>query len=71
MQTEKWVVIRLAWNDAEARIIKGVLESADIPVLTEQEAIGKFYGITTDGLGRIKLLVPESCRKRAEALLPE
>ena len=42
-----------------AEIIKGRLESEGIPVYIQYDAAGKIYGIISDGLGEVKLLVPK------------
>jgi len=68
---EKWVVVRYPKNYAEAHIIKGLLEFEGIPALIEQEAIGKVYGMTTDGLGQIRVLVSAENKQEAEKILPE
>ncbi len=53
----------------EAQIVKGLLETNDIPVNLEYEAIGKIYGLTVDGLGKVVVLVPSSMLNIARALL--
>ncbi|MBC8527559.1 MAG: DUF2007 domain-containing protein [Candidatus Cloacimonetes bacterium] len=68
---EKWVIIFYAQGQIEAFIIKGKLESNGIPVVLKQEAIGKIYGLTLDGLGEVKVLVPESYRDKAIKILKE
>jgi len=55
----------------EAEIIKSKLESYDIPVLLQYEAAGRIFGITMDGLGKVKILVPEDLLEEARALLAE
>ena len=67
---ENWVVIRYPKSEAEAYIIKGLLESEGIPVQIKQEAIGKFYGLSMNGLGQIRLLVPSDKKDLADQLLP-
>ncbi len=42
----------------EAQIIKGLLDTEGIPSFLEYEAVGKIYGFTVDGLGKVKVLVP-------------
>ncbi|MBN1446217.1 MAG: DUF2007 domain-containing protein [Candidatus Omnitrophica bacterium] len=68
---EKWVAVSYPKTPAEAFIIKGLLESEGIPVFIQQEAIGKAYGMTLDGLGQIKILVPAERKDEAEQLLPK
>ncbi len=55
----------------EAEIIKSKLESYDIPVLLQYEAAGRIFGITMDGLGKVKILVPEDLLEEARTLLAE
>ncbi len=55
----------------EAEIIKSKLESYDIPVLLQYEAAGRIFGITMDGLGKVKILVPEDLLEEARNLLTE
>jgi len=43
----------------EAQVIKGRLESEGIPVLLSYESAGLVYGITIDGLGEVKIMVPQ------------
>jgi len=41
----------------EAEIIKSKLESFQIPVLLTFESAGRIYGITLNGLGKVKVMV--------------
>ena len=70
MTDERWVVLRYVKNETEAHIIKGLLETESIPAIIRQEAIGKAYGLTTDGLGQIRVMVPGHKKREAEELLP-
>ena len=38
----------------EAEIIKSKLENYDIPVLLKYEAVSKIFGITMNGIGRVR-----------------
>lgn len=58
-----------AKGETEAYIIKGKLEASGIPVILKGEAIGRVYGLTLDGLGEIKILVPSKFEKIALKLL--
>jgi len=53
----------------EAQIIKGRLESEGIPVLLSYESAGLVYGITVDGLGEVKIMVPKALAKEAKEIL--
>jgi len=66
----KYVVI-FTGGWMEAQIVKGRLESAGIPALLKYEAIGKVYGLTVDGLGKVEILVPETLKEKALEELEE
>jgi hypothetical protein len=53
----------------EAQIIKGRLESEGIPVLLSYESAGLVYGITIDGLGEVKVMVPRDLVEEAKEIL--
>jgi len=53
----------------KAQIIKGRLESEGIPVLLSYESAGLVYGITVDGLGEAKVMVPKHLAKEAREIL--
>jgi hypothetical protein len=65
---EQLVTIRTA-NYLEAQIIKGRLESEGIPVLLSYESAGLVYGITIDGLGEVKIMVPRNLEEEAREIL--
>jgi hypothetical protein len=54
-----------------AQIYKSKLEAANIPVFLKHEALGLVYGITVDGLGEVRLMVPAVYAAEAKALLEE
>jgi len=53
----------------EAQIIKGRLESEGIPALLSYESAGLVYGLTVDGLGEVKIMVPEHMASEAKEIL--
>ncbi len=53
----------------KAQVIKGRLESEGIPVLLSYESAGLVYGITVDGLGEVKIMVPKHLAKEAKEIL--
>jgi len=53
----------------EAQIIKGRLESEGIPALLSYESAGLVYGLTIDGLGQVKIMVPEHMAGEAKEIL--
>jgi len=41
-----------------AEVLKGKLESEGIPVLLSYESLGPVMGLTVNGLGEVRILVP-------------
>ena len=66
--SESLVTVRTA-KYKEAQIIKGRLESEGIPVLLSYESAGLVYGITIDGLGEVKVMVPRRLAEEAREIL--
>ncbi len=53
----------------EADIVKSKLESFSIPALLRYEAAGRIFGITMDGLGKVKILVSRGLLEEARQVL--
>lgn len=54
-----------------AQVVKTKLETADIPVMLSYESLGPILGITVDGLGEVRVLVPAGCADEARAIIEE
>jgi hypothetical protein len=67
-ESESLVTVRTT-NYMEAHIMKGRLESEGIPVLLSYESAGLVYGITVDGLGQVKVMVPQHLAEEAKEIL--
>ena len=65
---DQFVTVRTA-QQIEAQVIQGRLESEGIPVLLSYESAGLVYGLTVDGLGEVKIMVPELLATRARDIL--
>lgn len=65
------VIVFRAAGLSEAEIIKGFLESAEIPVHLSYESAGAVYGLTVDGLGEVRIKVPAEFAALALQLLEE
>jgi hypothetical protein len=65
------VVVRECQGLLLGEIYKSKLEAHGVPVLLRYEAAGPVIGITVDGLGRVRVLVPEAFAGEAEQLLAE
>jgi hypothetical protein len=53
----------------EAEIVKSKLENFQIPVLLKFESAGHIFGITMDGLGKVKIMVPKALLREAREIL--
>lgn len=58
-----------AWGSAEAEVIKSFLSSHGIPCLLKGLVVQSVHPFTMDGLGEIKILVPEKDLAFAEKLI--
>lgn len=65
---EKLVAIYTA-KQIEAQIIKGRLENEGIPVLLSYDSSSLVFGFTVDGLGEVKIMVPERFAEQASEIL--
>jgi len=63
--------VYVASGQLRAEVVKAKLESAGIPVLLDYESVGPVLGITVDGLGEVRVMVPEALADEARALLVE
>jgi hypothetical protein len=54
-----------------AQIYRSKLEAMDIPVLLKYDSAGPVFGITVDGLGRVRVMVPQIYADEAESLLAD
>jgi hypothetical protein len=63
------VVISTVQGELIANVIKSHLESEGIPVLLEYESVGIVYGLTVDGLGQVKILVPRELAEEARQII--
>lgn len=69
IQREGLAVVYRAQGMLEAEAVKGRLETSGIPAALDYESIGRTYGITIDGLGEVRILVPSSRAADARELL--
>lgn len=69
MKREKLVQVYKAAGEAEALIIKGLLESSGIPCLLKSLSAPSVHVFTVDGLGEVKVMVKESMAEEARSLI--
>lgn len=65
----KLVEVYKAGNDMEAQVIRGLLESYDIPCFLKSNAAPSVHLFTVDGMAEVKILVLESMADRARELI--
>lgn len=70
-EATRWQIVATNLTPTEAILIKGRLESHDIPALIQQEAVGSLLGLTTGPLGWAAVAVPEEQVEPALAILAE
>jgi len=63
---EPLVDVRTVQGELAAVLLQGQLEQKGIPVVLQRESLGLVYGLTVDGLGAQRLLVPESLLRKAK-----
>jgi len=52
-----------------AQVIKGRLETSGIPAVLDYESLGPTLGITVDGLGEVRVMVPVERAEEARELI--
>jgi hypothetical protein len=70
-EAEELICVRKCQGWHVAQIYKSKLEVAGIPVLLKYEALGLVYGITVDGLGQVRVMVPKEYATEAQELLED
>lgn len=72
MPEENWVIVCKAAGMVNAQIILGRLAADGIPARLQYETIGVIsYSLDVNGLGEVKIFVPESCFFAAEEILKQ
>ena len=66
---DKMVEIYKAPNEMEAKVIKSLLESYDIPCFLKSNAAPSVHLFTVDGMGEVKIMVLESMADEAKSLI--
>jgi hypothetical protein len=64
-----FVVVYKAQGELEANVIKSHLESEGIPVILQYESAGRVFGLTVDGLGEVRILVPHEFADEAKQII--
>ncbi|MFC1984089.1 putative signal transducing protein [Chloroflexota bacterium] len=69
-----FIIITKVQGDTIANVLKTHLESEGIPVLLQYESLGQDYGITVEsiaveGLGEVRILVPQERAEEARIII--
>ena len=68
-EASNFVQIHIAQGELDAQIIKSHLESEGIPVLLRYESASRVFAVTVDGLGAVKVLVPQELAEKAKNII--
>lgn len=66
-----YVTVYIAASLPEAHVIKGKLETEDIPVLLRYESGATVFGLVGGDLGSVEVQVPRPLEERARSLLED
>jgi hypothetical protein len=69
MDEESWSVAVTASGMAAAQVMAGRLEVEGIPVRLRYDVAGSLYAVTVNGLGAVRILVPEVYVQQARTIL--
>jgi hypothetical protein len=71
MKNQEFVTVEVVYGQAKANILKAHLESEGIPVYLQYESVGNVYGISIDGIGKVKIKVPAECADDAKRIITQ
>ena len=66
---QDWPCVFVANGEIHAQQIRAFLEAAGIPSVSRGEALRNTHGLTLNGLGTVKIVVPAENADRARELL--
>ena len=66
---DEWCEVARVQGLTEAHIIRGLLESNRIPVKLMHESAAVLFGITMNGIGEVRILVPLPFKESASSLI--
>ncbi len=72
MSERKWIVVDEVAGDAQAEVLRGLLEANGIQVWLSQEGAGHLgYAVGVGRLARVEILVPSDVELQARELLED
>jgi hypothetical protein len=63
------ICIATVYGQLQAQVLKSKLEAGGIPALLQYESYGLVLGLTVDGLGQVRVMVPEDLVEEAREVL--
>ena len=63
------VAVYMAANHLEAEVIRSLLDAEGIPATLQYESVGLVYGLTVDGMGETRVLVPPAMEDEARQVI--
>lgn len=63
------VAVATVQGQLPAEVLRTKLEAAGIPAMLQYESAGLVFGVILDGLGQVRVMVPEALAAEAEAVL--
>ena len=71
MRDDDALVVLCHSRQGAAQIIRARLEDSGIPAALSYESAGLVYGLTVNGIGDVRILVPKSFCDEAKAVLED
>ena len=68
-ESKELVAVYQAAGEMEAQVIKSLLESYGIPCLLKSHAARSVHMFAVDGMGEVKVMVPEAIANQARQLI--
>jgi len=68
-KSTEMTAVYVTYGNLRAEVIRTKLEAAGIPALLRYESVGLVLGLTVDGLGQVKVLVPAQLADEARAVI--
>ncbi len=68
-KNEEMIEVYRALGEAEALVIRGLLESYGIPCLLKSNAAHSVHAFAVDGMGEVRIMVWKSMAEKAKGLI--
>jgi hypothetical protein len=65
----EYVTVYRAWGEAEAQVVRGLLESSGIKCRLLERGPQFIYPVTVDGLAEVQVMVPQDREAEAQAIV--